>query len=262
MELSLKNIHIDGINFRVYDSEEGNPVLFFIHYWGGSSQTWNLVLAELTAHFRCITMDLRGWGESDKHATEYSLEAQADDVLAVIKSLELTTYTLVGHSMGGKIAQIIASRQPTGLQHLILVAPAPPTAMNVPLEQREMMLASYQSREGVEQAINILAKRPLSHHLREQIIIDTLQGAPDAKRAWTKRGMLTDISGTVGGINVPTTVVVGDKDQVEKEDVLRRELASRVKDCEVVVLAGVGHLSPLEAPAELAAVIAKAAHRV
>lgn len=70
--------------------------------------------------------------------------------------------------------------------------------------------------------------------------------------------MTLDITGRVGTINVPVTVIVGDQDKVESEPVLRRELGSRIRVTEFVILPGVGHLSPLEAPSELAAAIAKA----
>jgi pimeloyl-ACP methyl ester carboxylesterase len=69
--------------------------------------------------------------------------------------------------------------------------------------------------------------------------------------------MALDISGIVGRINVPMIVVVGDADRVESESVLRGELASHVPGTELVVLPGVGRLSPLEAPTELAAAISK-----
>jgi pimeloyl-ACP methyl ester carboxylesterase len=70
--------------------------------------------------------------------------------------------------------------------------------------------------------------------------------------------MTPDISGLVGNIDVPITVIVGDADRVESEPVLRRELASRIRGTEFIILPGVGHLSPLEAPGELAAAITKA----
>lgn len=63
-------------------------------------------------------------------------------------------------------------------------------------------------------------------------------------------------------INVPITVIVGDVDKVETESLLRRELAPRISGTEFIVLPGVGHLSPLEAPRELAAVITKAVSKI
>jgi len=118
----------------------------------------------------------------------------ADDADAVVRTLGLTRYVLVGHSMGGKVARIIAARRPEGLAGVVLVAPAPPTPMPVPEAQRASMLESYGSREGVLQALSVLAGGPLPPELRKQVSEDTLAGAPEAKRAWTVRGMIEDVS--------------------------------------------------------------------
>ena len=144
----------------------------------------------------------------------------------------------------------------------MLVAPAPPVPIAAPKEQREAMLESYQSPAGVEFALSILTSRQLSPELRQQVIDDTLSGSPAAKAAWTQAGMTLDISDIVGNINVPTTVIVGDADKVETEPFLRRELGPRISGTEFIVLPGVGHLSPLEAPSELAAAITTAISKI
>jgi pimeloyl-ACP methyl ester carboxylesterase len=229
---------------------------------GRTGRTWGLVIRELADRHRCVAPDLRGWGGSDKKADDYDLHTQADDVAAIIASLGLSQYILVGQSMGGKIAQILGARRPEGLKGLVLVAPAPPTPIAAPKEQRDAMLESYQTPAGVEFALSILTSRQLSPTLRQQVIDDTLGGAPAAKAAWTQAGMTLDVTEIVGDINVPTTVIVGDADKVETEPLLRRELASRISGTEFIVLPGVGHLSPLEAPGELAAAITTAISKI
>ena len=202
MAADIRAINVNGLNLLLRDVGSGSPALVFVHYWGGTSRTWDLVVLELSGHHRCVALDLRGWGGSDKLTQEFSFEIQADDVAAVANSLSLSEYVLVGHSMGGKIAQILAARRPPGLVGLVLVAPAPPTPMAVPKDRRRMMLDSYQTREGVEAAITILAERPLSPKLRQQVIDDALSGSPSAKRAWTERGMTLDITSIVYQIDV------------------------------------------------------------
>jgi pimeloyl-ACP methyl ester carboxylesterase len=187
---------------------------------------------------------------------------QADDVAAIIQSLGLSRYIIVGQSMGGKIAQILGASRPNGLKGLVLVAPAPPTPTGVPKVQRDGMLASYQSAAGVAVALSRIAHKQLSPDLRQQVVDDTLGGAPAAKNAWPQEGMTLDITDLVREIDVPTTIIVGDADQVEPESLLRREFESRIPGTEFIILPGVGHLAPLEAPSELAAGIAKAISRM
>jgi pimeloyl-ACP methyl ester carboxylesterase len=262
MSFVIRNLRANGLDFNVRDIGSTEPALVFIHYWGGTGRTWDLVAKPLSESHRCIAPDLRGWGASDKKAGSYDLHTQADDIAGIIQALGLSQYILVGQSMGGKIAQILGARRPTGLKGLVLVAPAPPTPIGAPKEQRDAMLNSYQSAAGVDVALSIISHRPLSPELRQQVTEDTLGGAPAAKSAWTQEGMTLDITGLVGNINVPTTVIVGGADKVETEPLLRKELASRIGGTEFIILPGVGHLSPLEAPAELAAAITKAVSKI
>ncbi len=164
--MSVAMIDTNGAIIRVTDEGAGEPALVFLHYWGGSSRTWRAVIEQLTGQARCIALDQRGWGKSIATDGRYDLATMADDVEAVTQKLGLSPFMLVGHSMGGKVAQILAGRRPTGLIGLVLVAPAPPTPMLVPREQRAAMLASYGLREGVLQALSVLDAQPLPDDLR------------------------------------------------------------------------------------------------
>jgi pimeloyl-ACP methyl ester carboxylesterase len=176
--MSDRIINTGGAAIRVVESGTGEPALVFLHYWGGSSRTWQHVINRLDGTSRCIALDQRGWGGSVATDGRYDLVAMADDAETVVRVLGLGPHVLVGHSMGGKVSQIIAARRPDGLLGLLLVAPAPPTPMPVPEGQRAGMLESYGSREGVLQALSVLAGNQLPSELREQVIEDTLRGCP------------------------------------------------------------------------------------
>ena len=247
---------LNGIELNVRDQGRGEPALLFLHYWGGSSRTWDPVVNNLKADFRCIAYDHRGWGESDKPETGYSVHDLANDAEALIQTLGLTRYVLIGHSMGGKVAQLLAAKRPAGLEALILVAPAPPTPMNVPEAQRKQMIQAYQYRDAVKFLIkNILTAVPLSDQIRQQIVEDTLKGGKAAKHAWPEKGMLEDISRETADISVPTLVLAGEKDQVEKVDSLERDLIPNIPAARMTVIPETGHLSPLEVPDKVASEI-------
>lgn len=230
----------------------GDLALIFLHYWGGSARTWDPVIACLPASVRSVALNQRGWGGSVAADGRYDLEALADDVLAVTGALAVRRFVVVGHSMGGKVAQVLAGRRPAGLGGLVLVAPAPPTPMQVPEEVRAGMLASYQSREGVQQALGVLAGSPLSHDLHEQVIADTLRGEAGAKRAWPDGGMTQDISAGLQGATLPVDVLIGEHDQIEHEAVLRPALSRLLPQATFTILPEAGHLLPLEAPKAVA----------
>ena len=187
-------LHVNDVDLNVVDLGDGAPALVFLHYWGGSSRTWVPVMERLANTNRCIAIDFRGWGQSSKEAKDYGLETLASDVVGVVETLGLKEFFILGHSMGGKVAQLVAARHPKGLKGLILYAPAPPTPLAVPEEERKGYIGLYQSREGAEMVIRNLTPHPLSDALREQIIEDTLRGSLGAKRAWPEKGMVADIS--------------------------------------------------------------------
>lgn len=243
---------------RIYVSESGNgePALLFLHYYGGSSRTWAGVIRDLDSQYRSITMDHRGWGESDAPEQGYALGDLANDVRDVVEALGLEHYVVVGHSMSGKVAQLLASAQPAGLQGLILVSPSPPSPMSFSLEQRSEMAKIYDSRESISWALdNVLTAKNLAPALYEQVIVDSLRGAPQAKAAWPLGGMIEDITTDVLSINVPVLVIVGESDQVDPPATLQSELLPRIKGAKMQLLPNTGHLSPLEDPAAVATAI-------
>jgi pimeloyl-ACP methyl ester carboxylesterase len=248
-------ITVNGLSIHLEEQGSGAPALVFLHYYGGSSRTWKHV-TDILAPRHTIAIDHRGWGQSEAPAAGYALADLAADAQAVIAALGLQRYVLVGHSMGGKTAQLMASRQPAGLAGLVLVAPAPPSPMVMPAQAREMMAAAYTDRASVEAAIdNVLTARKLTPQDREQVIEDSLRGAPAAKRAWPHGTSMEDIAALVGAINVPTLVIAGELDQVDPPIKLRTELLTRIPHAVLQVLPGTGHLSMLESPEAVAALI-------
>src|SRR5690606_28124901 len=86
--------------------------------------TWGFVAERLGQHFDTYVLDVRGRGLSEASSTlDYSLDAQAADVIAFAKALGLKRYSLVGHSMGGRIGVRAARSQPEGLMRLVMVDP-------------------------------------------------------------------------------------------------------------------------------------------
>jgi pimeloyl-ACP methyl ester carboxylesterase len=247
---------VNGIQLNVRDQGRGEPSFLFLHYWGGSSRTWDPVINRLETDFRCVAYDQRGWGDSDKPETGYSVQDLANEAEALLRTLGLTRYVLIGHSMGGKVAQLLASRRPAGLEALILIAPAPPTPINLTEAERNQRIQAYGNREAVEFLIqNVLTAVPLSDQIREQIIEDTLKGAAPAKYAWPEKGLLEDISRAVLDICVPTLVLAGENDQVEKIDLLERALVPNIPTARITIIPETGHLSPLEVPDKIASEI-------
>ncbi|MFG2792186.1 alpha/beta fold hydrolase [Streptomyces sp. NPDC048419] len=237
-----------------YDHRPGTgPTLVFLHYWGGSARTWDLVVDRLAGR-DVLTFDFRGWSRSRGLPGPYTLGQLADDTLAVLADAGVTDYVLVGHSMGGKVAQLVAATRPVGLRGIVLVGsgPAKPAAQITP-EYRETLSHAYDSDESVAGARDqVLSASELPASVKAQIASDSLAGAEAARTEWPLRGIAEDITARTRMVSVPALVVAGENDQVEPVDVLRDNLVPYLSQADFTVIPNTGHLIPLEAPADLA----------
>jgi 3-oxoadipate enol-lactonase len=218
----------------------------------GRTRTWHPVIELLADSARCVAIDHRGWGRSSAPATRYATGDLAQDALAVIRALDLTDYIVVGHSLGGKVAQLLASRRPEALRGVVRVAPAPAEPLPIPEERRAEMARAYSSRNTVITTLDtVLRYAPLSDALREQVIEDSLAGAEQAKQGWPAHTIIEDVSANLGQINVPVLVIAGDHDKVEPAAVMESHVIANIGGARLEVIADSGHLIPLEQPREL-----------
>ena len=241
-----------------YDHRPGAaPTLVFLHYWGGSARTWQAVVDRLPDR-DVLTIDARGWSRSKGLPGPYTLRQLVDDTLAVIADASVQEFVLVGHSMGGKVAQLVAARRPTGLRGLVLVGPAParPGAEVTPGYQEQLSRA-YDSVESTRMALeHVLTASALPADMREQVVVDSLASSPGARVEWPQHGIVEDITAQTRQIAAPVVVVGGEHDQVEPVAGLRHNLMPYLAQARVEVVAGSGHLLPLEAPDEVAHMVA------
>jgi len=102
---------------------EGRPVIV-LHGLFGSSRNWYSMTKKLSEHCRVITVDLRNHGLS-AHTDTMNYPEMADDVLALAEQLGLSTYSVIGHSMGGKVAMHMALSRPGVIDNLVVLDIAP-----------------------------------------------------------------------------------------------------------------------------------------
>lgn len=104
--------------------EAGRPVMVVLHGLLGSSRNWQMIGRDLAATHKVYALDLRNHGSSP-HAAEMNYSAMAEDVLAWMDEHCLGRVSLMGHSMGGKTAMLLACRHPERVERLIVVDIAP-----------------------------------------------------------------------------------------------------------------------------------------
>ena len=246
----------NGVALNVTDTGVGETTLVFLHHFGGSTRTWADVIGRLESRFRCVAIEARGTGDSEAPASGYSTHDHTKDAQGVIDALALERFIIIGHSMGGKAAQLLASKQPKGLIGLVLTASAPPSPAKIDEQQREQMRGAYGNRESIEFVLdNVLLGSPISTEARKLLIAEALRVTPQAKSGWIDIGTSDDIRTEAKSIDVPMVIVAGDSDRVDPLDVVKTEIVPVYPRAELHLLPGKGHILPLEAPLELATII-------
>lgn len=154
-----KRIAANGLSFNVVDEGEGSPVLL-LHGFPDSSHLWrHQVPALVSAGFRAIAPDLRGFGESDRPAeTEsYGLPLILADVTGILDALGIERAQVVGHDWGAAVAWMLASFFPARVERLAALAVGHPDGYaRVPIEQREKSwyMLLFQFEEVAERALS------------------------------------------------------------------------------------------------------------
>jgi pimeloyl-ACP methyl ester carboxylesterase len=273
------------MGFRlVYDRAGDGPPVLLLHGWPGDRADYRQVIPRL-AGLDVIAMDLRGFGESDKHlrdpAGAYSAAAQARSVIALIEELGLQAVALAGYDIGSRIAQQVAADRPDLVRALVITPPLPGVGTRVlsAAAQREFWYQSFHQLTLAEELIdgNPGAVRAYLAHfwshwsgpsfrlaaadLDRLVQHYALPGAFTASIAWYRAG-----SGTVarslaervpepgGRIRVPARVLWPQHDPLFPAAWSDR-LAEFFDHARLRLLPSSGHFGPLEAPAAFAAEI-------
>jgi 3-oxoadipate enol-lactonase len=244
------------------------PAVLLIHGLGWDHSLWNPTVERLAPHYRVIAADTRGHGGSDQPDGPYDMEMFARDYAALADALGISRVCVVGLSQGGMVAQKLALLRPDLVAALVLVS----TSCKSDPSLRDNMEAriAAMDKAGPAAAAGIAAESIFSPAWRSantaalQRFIAWRSAMPAAPLNSATRALYDfNLSGDLPRIAVPTLVVAG------QEDVLTRpkgmeEIAALIPGAEYRLIAGTGHMIPVEQPAALAALLdafLKAHHR-
>lgn len=123
--MSEKMLTLDGdIELAYTDHGKGEETILFIHGLASYIPAWKKNIEELKTHYRCIAIDLPGYGKSSKGNYKISMDFYADAISEFCKKMNINRVIIAGHSMGGQIAISTALKYPKLVSKLILIAPA------------------------------------------------------------------------------------------------------------------------------------------
>ena len=232
--------------------------IIFLHDFGGSSYIFKRIINGCRCH--CITIDFRGCGGSGRAQVSryYSVDRLVADVEKILPNLEhVTDFVLVGHGMGAKIAQIVASDEPEGLIGLALINPVPASPWILSESNMERLYGSCETATEALAFVNgVLSAYPGSLKMSDLDTIGTQALRQDAALtvAWLREGpegKEGDWSGVLGRIKVPVVAIAGMSDKLISVDNVKDEVYDKIYGCIMVEVEDAGHLLPLERPKKL-----------
>lgn len=203
----------------------GNKAILFLHGWPGSHKLFEYQFDQLPKMgYRCIGIDTRGFGNSDKLWSGYDYDRLSDDVRCVIDTLKLHDITLAGHSTGGAIAiRYMARHKGYGVSKLALFAAAAPSLIKRPnfpygLDKEtvlQIIQGTYTDRPNMLRGFgDIFFYQHISEAFSDWFFQLGLQAAGWATAAiantWINEVLFSDL----GTINVPTLIIHGIHDKV------------------------------------------------
>lgn len=216
-----------------------------------------------------LTPDLAGFGREPLATDEPSLDVYADHVAHALDAASHDRVVLGGTSMGGYTAMAFCRRYPERVAGLALIdTKATADTAEAAAGRRAMAQAMVDGATTDPLVENVLPKllgsttvstRPdVTERVRGWV-----QDADPPAAAWAQRAMASrpDSLDTLRGMHVPTLVVVGEED-VLSPPADAGVMAAALSDCELVLIPKAGHLTPVEAPAEVAAALQGLMQRV
>jgi pimeloyl-ACP methyl ester carboxylesterase len=253
-----------GLRVQVAESGGGGRPLLLVHGFTGAKEDfteWLDPLAELGWH--AVALDNRGHGESGKPGdkSDYSFDLLAADTLALADALwgPDAHFVLLGHSMGGMVAQVVATRAAERLDGLVLMDTGHGRLSIVDRDQAMKVVSIVEAR-GIDGLADLMADRdqPLTTPAHERVLAERegyaefndhkLRSTASAAYAGMLTAMVdaTDRLDALRELSVPTLVLVGEQDRPLLGDSLR--LAEAIPDAELAVIAEGGHSPQFENP--------------
>lgn len=234
------------------DTGKGRVVVL-LHGFLGSHQIWEQTTAQLSKSYRVIAIDLPGHGNTDCFGYVHTMDLIAKCVKAVMDSLRLKKYVIIGHSMGGYVGLAYADLFPDNLKGLCLFHSSAYADSEVKKRDRTRSIKVVKANHKIytTEVIKNLFATKNSKYLKTEIAF-----AQKIASKVSKRSIVAALEGmkdrpnrdlVLGMVHYPVMMVIGELDNVLPKDQLL-EQSQLIKNKHLLYLEHDGHMGFLESP--------------
>jgi pimeloyl-ACP methyl ester carboxylesterase len=231
--------------------------LIAVHGWLAGHCLFDPLLDSLdTERVICAFLDCRGYGARLDHPGPFTIQAMAQDVLALADERGWDTFHILGHSMGGMAAQRLMADVPRRLDSAILLAPVPACGAQLDAARRDLLLNAIDDPAARRALIDANTGYTHDQQWIDQLL-DLSLGTTNSRAlksyitAWTE----TDFSAELNGCSVRASIVCGTLDPTASAARMQDTILAWCPNATLSVIDGVGHYPMREAPAALAGII-------
>ncbi|HEY7185231.1 MAG TPA: alpha/beta hydrolase [Vicinamibacterales bacterium] len=246
----------DGTTIYYKDWGTG-PVVTFSHGWPLSSDAWDGQMLFLAQHgFRVVAHDRRGHGRSSQTSTGNDMDGYADDLAALIETLNLSDITMVGHSTGGgEVARYIGRHGTKRVSKAVLIAAVPPVLVKSPTNPDGLPIEEFDGlRTGMANdraqfykdfAIPFFGANrqgaKVSQGLLDQFFLSSMQSGLKNSYECVRAFSETDFHEDLKKFDIPTLLMHGEDDQIVPINLSSRKSAKLIKEAVEIYYPGLPH---------------------
>ncbi|MBE1555464.1 2-succinyl-6-hydroxy-2,4-cyclohexadiene-1-carboxylate synthase [Sporosarcina limicola] len=264
-----KRLRVRGIELHMeINGDENLPVIVFLHGFTGSTATWREISKLLEGKYRTIAVDLTGHGKSTvpQDAERYTMEQQIEDLEELFETLLLDHFTLIGYSMGGRVALGYTVHYPERVSTLILESSSPGLKTEeerIARKDADRRLAERLLISGMEAFIDfwesislfdsqkgLSCKKRLA--VREERLSQSVMGLSNSLYA-IGTGSQPSYWAELETINLPVLLITGEIDM--KFVNIAREMMQFIPNVHHYSIKGTGHAIHVEKPRAFATMV-------
>lgn len=266
---SSRQVQVDSLRISYTEAGKGEPLLM-IHGLGGNASHWKRNMEQLSKTYHCIAVDLPGYGSSEpanRTDAASQLDFYAGTLAAFMKKLQLPSAVVMGHSMGGQVAMILALEHAALVKKLILIAPA---GLEMFTATEGSLLSAYATAAFYEKQDSAAIRRSYQANFfnmpeaAQQLVQERIAlkqcpffGSYCAQIPMGVKGMLGHpVAESLAEILQPALVLFGEKDALIPNKILHPSLtvaavaavAKQMPAATVQLIPEAGHLLQYEKP--------------